>query len=66
MIDQNNPGHWMGIGAVFMLLGVVVGGLAETPGLGWFIVGAGGLIFLVGLVIFAVRAGTTKSDEGNR
>lgn len=65
-IDQNQPGTWMGIGAVMMLAGVILRAAAPDVGIGWLLIVVGALLLLVGVVIVAIRAGTSgrPGDDG--
>lgn len=63
-IDQTQPGPWIGAGAVVLVLGLLVTGIESDAGLGRVLLVAGGILVVVGLVIFAVRAGTNGSRDG--
>lgn len=64
-IDQNKPEMWMVIGLVLVVVGVILRSAESDTGVGWFAIGAGALLFIVGLIIFAVRAGTSRGpDDG--
>lgn len=63
-IDQNQPGAWLGLGVVFLLVGLVVTAAAEDSGVGRFMVVVGLVLGAVGLLIFAVRAGTSRDRDG--
>lgn len=62
-IDQNKPETWMVIGLLLAIVGFVLRAADPDVGVGVFAIGAGALLFIVGLIIFAIRAGTNRPDS---
>lgn len=62
-IDQNRPETWMVIGLALILIGAILRAADPEVGVGWFAIVAGGVLFVVGLIIFAIRAGTSSRDD---
>jgi ABC-type uncharacterized transport system permease subunit len=62
-LNQNEPGTWLGIGMVMIVVGVIAGAAAEDSGVGQFLIGIGVLLLVVGVAIFVVRAGVSGKSK---
>lgn len=66
--DQNQPGSWIATGAALLLIGAAVPAASggDDPGIGRFLVIAGVVLVVVGMLIFVIRAGTSRGHDDDR